>query len=359
MKGDIILKLIVDLKERSYPILIEKGLINRVGYEVQKVFKGEKIFILTDENVNSFYGEKVMSLLQDVGYKVKKLVLKPGEETKNYSSVEGIYSELLDFKLTRSDLIITLGGGVIGDLGGFVASTFLRGVDFIQFPTSLLAQVDSSVGGKVGVDIKQGKNLVGSFYHPKSVLIDPDVLNTLDPRFFNDGMAEVIKYGCIKDKNFFYELKSYKTKEEVIHNINKIIHNCCTIKRDVVERDERDKGDRMLLNFGHTLGHGIEQYYDYKKHTHGEGVAVGMYAITKISEAIGLTKKGTCEEIKELLIQYELPWEIDVKITNIMEAISLDKKNIDGKLNVILLKEIGESFIHKTDASFFKASSKK
>lgn len=347
------MELVVDLKERSYPILIEKGLIDKVGYEVQKVFNGKKIFILTDENVNSFYGEKVKNLLQEVGYVVKKLVLKPGEESKNYRFVEGIYNELIDFKITRSDLIITLGGGVIGDLGGFVASTFLRGIDFIQFPTSLLSQVDSSVGGKVGVDIAQGKNLIGSFYHPKAVLIDPDVLNTLDARFFNDGMAEVIKYGCIIDKSFFYELKSYKNKEEVINNISKIIHNCCTIKKIVVEKDEKDKGDRMLLNFGHTLGHGIEQYYNYKKYTHGEGVAVGMYAITKISESMGLTKEGTAEEIKELLIKYELPFETDVKIIDITEAISLDKKNIGGNLNVILLKEIGESFIYKTDSRFF------
>lgn len=347
------MELMVDLKERSYPILIEKGLINKVGYEVQKIFKGKKIFILTDENVNSFYGEKIMSLLQDVGYEVKKFVLEPGEETKNYRSVEGIYNELVDFKITRSDLIITLGGGVIGDLGGFVASTFLRGIDFIQFPTSLLAQVDSSVGGKVGVDIAQGKNLIGSFYHPRAVLIDPEVLNTLEDRFFNDGMAEVIKYGCILDKEFFYKLKGYRNKEEVINNISETIHNCCAIKKNVVEKDEKDKGDRMLLNFGHTLGHGIEQYYNYKKYTHGEGVAIGMYAITKISEAMGLSKKGTSEEIKELLVQYNLPFETDVEITNIIEAISLDKKNIDGNLNVILLKEIGKSFIYKTDTKFF------
>ena len=345
--------LIVNLKENSYPILIEKGLIDRVGLEVKKIFGGEKIFILTDENVNRFYGDKVVSLLSSAGYEVKKLVLKPGEETKNYKSVEGIYNELIDFKLTRSDLIITLGGGVIGDLGGFVASTFLRGVDFVQFPTSLLAQVDSSVGGKVGVDIAQGKNLIGSFYHPKAVLIDPNVLKTLKPRFFNDGMAEVIKYGCIKDKNFFYELKNYKNKLEVINNIEKIINNCCKIKRDVVEKDEKDKGDRMLLNFGHTLGHGIEQYYNYQRYTHGEGVAIGMYSITRISEEMGLTKKGTAEEIKELLIQYELPWKIDLKIGDIIEAVSLDKKNIGGNLNVILLKEIGESFIYKTDSNFF------
>lgn len=195
--------------------------------------------------------------------------------------------------------------------------------------------------------------MIGSFYHPKAVLIDPEVLNTLEDRFLNDGMAEVIKYGCILDKDFFYELKSYISKEEVVNNISGIIHNCCTIKKNVVEKDEKDKGDRMLLNFGHTLGHGIEQYYNYKKYTHGEGVAVGMYAITKISESMGLTKKGTAEEIKELLIQYNLPVETDVEITSIMEAISLDKKNIDGKLNVILLKEIGESFIYKTDSRFF------
>lgn len=236
-------------------------------------------------------------------------------------------------------MIITLGGGVIGDLGGFAASTFLRGVDFVQMPTSLLAQVDSSVGGKVAVDLERGKNLVGSFYHPKLVLIDPNVLETLSERFFRDGMAEVIKYGCIKDKEFFYFLKSLKNKEEVMNNIEKVIHKCCFIKKCVVENDEKDTGERMLLNFGHTLGHAIETYYNFKKFTHGEAVAIGMYEISKIAENKGLTNQGVSEEIKDILIQYNLPYEVEIEESSeILDTIALDKKNIDNVLKVVLLK---------------------
>lgn len=343
------MKLTIDLSHSSYDIIIEKGLLNILSKEVSEVFKGKKIFILTDKNVDEFYGDKVIKELSDNGYNTKKLVLEPGEATKSFFTLPKIYDELLDFKLTRSDLIITLGGGVIGDLGGFVASTFLRGVSFIQVPTTLLAQVDSSVGGKVGVDLEKGKNLVGSFYHPKKVLIDPEVLNSLSDRIFNDGMAEVIKYGCIKDEKFFNELLNYKNKEEVMNNIEYIIHNCCTIKKEIVEKDEKDTGERMLLNFGHTIGHAIEQYYNYSKYTHGEAVAIGMYEITKISEAIRETKEGTAELIKNILIKYQLPYNLDIDISEIKDAISLDKKNIGNKLNLILISKIGESKIVKKD----------
>lgn len=320
-------ELVVDLKEKSYSIIIKKGLINELSNEINKLYKGKKIFILTDENVNYHYGDKVKDLLINNGYDVKKMVLKPGEETKSFNTLPKIYNEFLDFKLTRSDLIITLGGGVIGDLGGFAASTFLRGIDFIQVPTSLLAQVDSSVGGKVAVDLDRGKNLVGSFYHPKVVLIDPDVLITLKDKFFKDGMAEVIKYGCIKDLNFFYKLKEFKSKDEVLDNIEDIIYTCCNIKRIVVENDEKDKGERMLLNFGHTLGHAIESYYNFNKYTHGEAVGIGMYKIIKMSEEKGITPKGCADEIKDILIQYSLPYDIDIEnLDEILETISLDKK---------------------------------
>lgn len=348
------MQLKVDLKDRSYPIIIEKGLINRVSKEIIKVYKGKKIFIITDDNVNKYYGGKISEELKHNDFEVKLLSLKPGEETKNFNTLPMIYNELLDFNLTRSDLIIALGGGVIGDLAGFVASTYLRGVDFIQIPTSLLAQVDSSVGGKVAVDLERGKNLVGSFYHPKCVLIDPEVLNTLDNRFFIDGMAEVIKYGCIKDKQFFDYIEKMENKKQLINSMELIIHKCCDIKRQVVENDEKDKGERMLLNFGHTLGHAIEQYYNYTKYSHGEGVAIGMYAISKISEEKGLTKKGTSQRIKDILVKYNLPYELDINIEEILEAINLDKKKLGNNLNVIILKEIGNSEIYKTTAEFFK-----
>ena len=231
--------LFVDLKENSYNILIEKGLLSKLGEELKKIYFGEKIFIITDENVDKYYGDKVKDELDKAGYKTRKMVLTPGEETKSFSTLPSIYNELLDFKLTRKELIITLGGGVIGDLGGFAASTFLRGISFVQIPTSLLAQVDSSVGGKGAVDLEKGKNLVGSFYQPKAVFIDPDVLNTLPEKFYKDGMAEVIKYGCIKDRDFFYMLKSLKSREEVMNNIEDILYKCCYIKKSVVEIDEK------------------------------------------------------------------------------------------------------------------------
>lgn len=347
-------ELVVDLKEKSYPIIIKKGLIDEINLEISKIYKGKKIFILTDKNVDEHYGDKIKNNLVNEGYNVKLMVLEPGEETKSFNTLPLIYNELLDFKFTRSDLIITLGGGVIGDLGGFVASTFLRGVPFIQVPTSLLAQVDSSVGGKVAVDLERGKNLVGSFYHPKLVLIDPNVLETLSDRFFTDGMAEVIKYGCIKDKEFFYFLKSLKTKNEVMNNIEKIIHKCCFIKKCVVENDEKDTGERMLLNFGHTLGHAIETYYNFKKFTHGEAVAIGMYEISKISEEKGISEKGIAQDIKEILAQYGLPYEVEIEDNSkILDTIALDKKNIDNVLKVVLLKKIGDSFLEKTNVKFF------
>jgi 3-dehydroquinate synthase len=284
------------------------------------------------------------------------MVLEPGEETKSFNTLPKIYNELLDFKITRKDLIITFGGGVIGDLGGFAASSFLRGVPFVQVPTTILAQVDSSVGGKVAVDLERGKNLVGSFYQPKAVYIDSEVLNTLSDKFYRDGMAEVIKYGCIKDAGFFNKLKSLKNRTQVMDNIEDIIYNCCLIKKTVVEIDEKDLGERMLLNFGHTLGHAVEKYYNFTGYSHGEAVAIGMYNISLNSENKGLTKKGVSEEIKEILINYGLPYEVELEDNQtIVDTIALDKKNLGKILKVILVTEIGKSIIYDTTPEFFKA----
>lgn len=347
--------LFVDLGENSYNIFIEKGLLNNLGNEIKNIYNGNKIFVITDENVNKYYGEKIIKSLEDVGFTTRIMVLPAGEATKSFNTLPKVYDELLKFKLTRKDLIITLGGGVIGDLGGFVASTFLRGVAFIQVPTSILAQVDSSVGGKVAVDLQKGKNLVGSFYQPKGVFIDPEVLETLPNKFYKDGMGEVIKYGCIKDKDLFDKLDSLSSREEVMKNIEEIIYKCCYIKKDVVERDERDLGERMLLNFGHTLGHAVEAYYDYKGYIHGEAVSIGMYNITLESENIGITKKGTAKKIKEILKRYGLPYEMNLEHNEkILETITLDKKNLGNRLKVILLKDIGDSIIHDTTPEFFK-----
>lgn len=348
-------KLLVNLGDNSYNIEIEKGLIKNVGNKIKELFNCNKVFILTDKNVDKYYGDIVEKSLEEAGFETSKYVIIPGEESKSFHSLLPIYNKLLDFRLTRKDLIITLGGGVVGDLGGFIASTFLRGVPFVQIPTSLLSQVDSSVGGKVGVDLERGKNLVGSFYQPKLVLIDPYVLNTLEEKFFKDGMGEVIKYGFIKDFELYKLLNSLNSREEVMENIEHIIYTCCNIKREIVERDEKDLGERMILNFGHTLGHAIEKKYGFKEFTHGEAVGIGMYLITKLSEEKGLVLNNYSESVKEILVRHGLPFNIDLGDKDeIIETISLDKKNMGSVLKVVIMKEIGNAEVYNTTIDFFK-----
>lgn len=338
----------VNLTEKSYPIYIEKGLISNIGAEIKKIYKNKKVAIITDKNVDNFYGEKVKENLENNSFSVLKIILEPGEKSKSIENLLKVYDELLNFEITRGDLIVALGGGVIGDLTGFAAATLLRGVPFIQIPASLLAQIDSSIGGKVAVDLPKGKNLVGSFYHPEAVFIDPEMLNTLDERFLYDGMAEVIKYGCIKDKELFNNLLGYKNKEELMDNMDYIIHTCCSIKKEIVERDEKDTGDRMLLNFGHTIGHAIEKYFNYETYTHGEAVALGMYAITKKSEEMNITKEGTSELIKDILKKYNLEYKIQLQDKEkILNTIALDKKSKGNHISLVLIKNIGESYLHK------------
>ncbi|MDR0879710.1 MAG: 3-dehydroquinate synthase [Clostridioides sp.] len=350
-------KLNVNLKEKSYQISIESGLLNNIGELIRKVHPCEKAVIITDENVDKKYSAIVETALIKHNYQVDIIILKPGESTKSLGTLPKIYNRLIDFELTRTDILIALGGGVIGDICGFVASSFMRGVPYVHVPTTLLAQVDSSVGGKVGVNLEGGKNLVGSFYQPKGVFIDPDVLYTLPDKFFTDGMAEVIKYGCIKDEKLFEMLYKMNGRHEIMESISDIIYRCCGIKRDLVENDERDMGDRMLLNFGHTIGHAIEKYYDYEMYTHGEAVAIGMYNITKISEDRGLTKAGTAEKLKKILADKGLPYDIDVDMKDLIEFIKRDKKNLGSKLKVVLLKEIGSGFLHESDSTFFEKES--
>lgn len=283
------------------------------------------------------------------GFTNKIISVKPGEESKSLNTLQEIYKELSNFKIKRDDLIITFGGGVVGDLGGFAASTYLRGIQYVQVPTSLLAQVDSSIGGKVAVDLPWGKNLVGSFYHPAAVFMDPEFLKTLNKKYLHDGLAEVIKYGFIRDKNIIDKLMKFENDMELSENIEDIIYACCGIKKSVVEIDEKDFGERMLLNFGHTLGHAIEKDFNYKKYTHGEAVGIGMYCITRKSEQMGITDKGTSELIKTVLKKYELPYEMpEVNRQDIFDTIALDKKSSSEGINLILLKKTGEAFIRMT-----------
>lgn len=286
------MKLTVNLGENSYPIYIENNILNNAGAYISSCFSGKKIMIISDDNVFPLYGEQLKASLHD--YEVHELILPHGEPTKAFGTLPTLYNALLKQKFSRSDLIIALGGGVIGDLAGFAAASYLRGIRFVQIPTSLLAQVDSSVGGKVAVDLPQGKNLVGAFYHPKLVLIDPQVLHTLPSHFIMDGMGEVIKYGCIKDAALFETLKTRGSFDNLQDILSEIIYRCVDIKRQVVEQDQFDTGERMLLNFGHTLAHTIEQHFHYERESHGEAVGIGMYQITKIAEEKNFMPTGYC-----------------------------------------------------------------
>lgn len=340
-------KLNVNIPGKDYTIYIENGSLNDLGENIKKIFGGEKIAVITDDNVNRLYGKRIRASLEEYGFIMKVITVAPGENSKSMETLKHLYNELLDFSMTRSSLILAFGGGVIGDLAGFSASTFLRGIPFIQIPTSLLAQIDSSVGGKVAINLEKGKNLVGNFYQPRAVFIDPDLLGTLSTRYFHDGMGEIIKYGCIKDIELFEKLSLYKTEKEFFLAIEEIIYRCIDIKREIIERDEMDIGERMLLNFGHTLGHGIEQSYNFE-YSHGEAVAIGMYNITKKSEEMGLTKHGTSDIIKNLLEKYKLPHKMpDIKPDELIRIISLDKKIQGNYINIVLLEKIGNAYIKK------------
>lgn len=345
----------VNLKHDSYDIKIKKGIINNLGDELKLIYPGKKIFIITDKNVNRYYGENIKKSLNDAGFITDGLVLPAGEAVKSHDTLVVIYKQMLDFKLNRGELVIILGGGVMGDLGGFAAATFLRGINYIQIPTSLIAQTDSAIGGKVAINLPWGKNLIGSIFQPKAVYIDTELLNTLPEENFTDGMAEVIKYGCIKDSDLFKKLMSYKDYKDVKDNIEEIVYTCCDIKKNIVKADEKDFGERMKLNFGHTYGHAIEKYYNFEKYSHGQAVAIGMSYITNISERIGITQKGACQQLTDILRKYKLPINIEKEDNkDILKSIELDKKNINNSLKIILLKNIGESIIYDTSSSFFE-----
>lgn len=345
----------VPQERTDYTIKIEKGLLHSVGEELVDMTRSKRVAIVTDKTVHHHYGETVETQLKQSGFAVHFIILKPGEQTKTFASMPGIYSELILAGITRSDVIIALGGGVVGDIAGFVAATFLRGIDFVQIPTSLLAQVDSSVGGKVGVDLPEGKNLAGAFYHPKRVLIDPDVLGTLSDHYFSDGMAEVIKYGCIKDTAFFDKLTQMDSRQKVMADIENVIDTCCRIKQEMVQQDEKDKGIRMLLNFGHTLGHAIEAYYNYQSITHGHAVAIGMVTLTEIAESKELTVKGTADKIRKCLSGHSLPHSLNDPdaYDDILPYIQKDKKQLNNQLHIVTLNKMGEAVTHQTDVGFF------
>ncbi|WP_317303504.1 3-dehydroquinate synthase [Acidaminococcus timonensis] len=340
-------KIFVDLGKKSYDIEIAVHSFPEMGQKIRALSKADKVAIITDHTVDALYGPQLQQQLETQGFSVRRLVMEAGEDHKNLETFGRMVRACADFGMTRSDLVITLGGGVPGDLGGFVAASFLRGVAFIQVPTTLLAQIDSSVGGKVAVDLPEGKNLVGAFYQPKGVLMDPELLRSLDPRYLHDGLAEVIKCATFGDPDLFAALEQWSTDEDILHHVTEISAACCRLKVKVVEEDERDVGARMVLNFGHTIGHAVERYYHYEKYTHGEGVAIGMVRLTRNTEKLGLTRPGTADRIQRLLARYHIPTEDPIPDSAILEGIQMDKKKRGNQITLVIVPEIGKSLLKK------------
>lgn len=325
-----------------YQILIERGCTGKIGRRAAELFlPGSRAMIVSDSNVSAIYGKLVEASLTGQGFSCFHMIFPSGETAKRLSTIADIYTALAENNFTRSDFVVALGGGVTGDMAGFAAATFLRGIRFIQVPTSLLAQIDSSVGGKTGVDLPQGKNLVGAFHQPALVLIDPDVLSTLPPRYFADGMGEAIKYGCIKSRPLFDLIAS----AEIQKDPQEMIFQCVDMKRQVVERDEFDTGERMLLNFGHTFGHALEKLHHFEQLSHGEAVGIGMAMVAGYGEKSGITAPGTADEIIRVLKKYNLPVSDGLPVSSVLAATALDKKSEGGEIRLILLKAIGKSFV--------------
>ena len=340
--------LTVNLPGRAYDILIERGLLNQAGERIRAVLpKVQKLFVVTDSNVAPLYLRTLIPSLEGAGFETSVEEIPAGESSKSAAMLDRLWEDMMDFGLTRTDAVVALGGGVVGDLAGFAAATILRGVDFVQIPTTLLAQVDSSVGGKVAIDLQHGKNLAGAFWQPRLVLMDPDTLDTLDLPIFMEGMAEVVKYGCIFDKAFFDFLTARPDRAKLMAEIEHILYTCCNLKRMVVEEDERDTGRRMLLNFGHTLGHTYERAGNYETWSHGDAVAAGMCLAARLGVKLGVTPPQVSEQVQEAVASLGLPTDIYCTQEEYAAAIGLDKKGAGSDITLILLEELGKAVPYK------------
>ncbi len=340
------LELQVDLGKRSYPIFIGPGLLDKSDYLLPYI-RGRQVAIVTDQIVSPLYLERVERLLE--GYDVVSEVLPAGESWKSLATVERIFDTLLQAKFTRKATLVALGGGVVGDMTGFAAACYQRGIDFIQIPTTLLSQVDSSVGGKTGVNHPLGKNMIGAFHQPNVVIIDIETLNTLPDRELSAGLAEVIKYGLIKDKPFYHWLQEHMD-DLLARKSDKLacaILRSCENKARVVAVDECESGVRAILNLGHTFGHAIETCMGYGEWLHGEAVSVGMVMAADLSVRLGMITQEEADGIHALLLKAGLPVHPPEGMTpeQFMEVMAVDKKVLDGKLRLVLLKQIGEAIV--------------
>ena len=330
-----------------YDVVIERSILKNCGSLIADITKSRKTVIITDDIVEKLYCDTLENTLAENGFSFSRFVFKNGEASKNSDTLNRIYAFLAENEITRKDIIIALGGGVTGDMAGFAAATYLRGIDFVQIPTTLLAQIDSSVGGKTAIDIPAGKNLVGAFKQPSLVICDSDTLKTLTPEIFSDGMAEAVKYGMIRDKALFEQISSHNP-ENIGEIIDDLVYTCIDIKRQVVEADEFESGERMILNFGHTLGHAVEGFYNYKTYTHGSGVAVGMCYITEKFCSAEIYKR-----LADCVKAYNLPVSVPAKMSELLPFCTKDKKRDMDSLSYIVCREIGKAEICRASVAEF------
>ena len=346
----------VDVKksgEHCYDILITQGFEAVIEELLVLQITGIKLCIVTDSNVGPIYADTLKQVLERSKNSVFVYTMPAGEENKNLSVVQDLYAFLIENRFERRDMLVALGGGVVGDLTGFAAATYLRGVDFIQVPTSLLAQVDSSIGGKTGVDFRKYKNMVGAFHMPRLVYINIETLSTLSPRLFNSGFGEIIKHGLIKDGEYFRYLDENHASIKALEpeTLMETIYRSCCIKAEVVDKDPTEKGERALLNFGHTLGHAVEKLMNFSLY-HGECVALGMVCASFISKERGLISMDDYGTIRDMLRKYGFPSKIEgLDIFSVLETSKSDKKMENGVVKFILLRRVGEAFIDRTVTS--------
>lgn len=336
---------------KGYPIYIENNILTNAGALIRTVTNAQKVCLVSDTTVFSLYGEPLLSVLTDAGFTVFPYVLEGGEAVKTPATALKLVTYMAENELTRNDLAVALGGGVVGDITGFAAAVYLRGIDYVQLPTSLLAQVDASVGGKTAVNLPQGKNLCGAFHQPVLVLIDPAVLQTLPPRHYADGMAEAIKMGAVMHKGLFEAIEAGNADGKM----EDIIFDCVRLKAAVVERDEREQGERALLNFGHTLGHAIEKLHDFQTISHGEAVGIGMVMVCRAAERNGLTEPGTADRIVAVLRRYGLPTTHEINIETILKAMRNDKKRTGDTFRLVIIQSIGKGMVYSIADDAVKA----
>ena len=335
---------------KNYEVLVGRGLLQELGVHIKALTKAQKIAIVSDSNVWPLFGEKAVNSLKNTGFtNIISYVFPAGEESKCGETYLSLLNFLAENKLTRSDCLIALGGGVVGDMTGFVAATYLRGIDYIQVPTTVLAAVDSSVGGKTAIDLPAGKNLVGAFYQPKLVLCDIDTLDALPEDTFRDGCAEIIKYGVLYDPQLFEHLEEYALD----FDREAVISRCIELKRDVVAADEFDRGERQKLNLGHTIGHSIEANSHFTV-SHGKAVAIGMNIVGRAAAKLGLCSAETAAAIESILKNFALPTTTNNSADTIYEGALSDKKRFGGSVNLIVPTEIGNCIIHTVSTDELK-----